>query len=58
MMGMAWMAAGGFLLKLLKTILWITLQLLRLGLEIAKILLLFTGSVLKLFLVVLHAGNS
>ena len=58
MMGMVWMAAGEFLLKLVKTILWIALQLLRFGLEIVKILLLFTGSVLKLFLIVLHAGNS
>ncbi|MBR1744291.1 MAG: hypothetical protein IJ733_21005 [Lachnospiraceae bacterium] len=58
MMGMALMAAGKFMLKLIKTILWIILQLLRFGLEIVKILLLFTGNVLKLFLIVLHAGNS
>ena len=58
MMGMVLMAAGKFMLKLIKTILWITFQLLRFGLEIVKILLLFTGNVLKLFLIVLHAGNS
>ncbi len=58
MMGMVLMAAGKFMLKLIKTILWIILQLLRFGLEIVKILLLFTGNVLKLFLIVLHAGNS
>ncbi len=58
MMGMVLMAAGRFLMKLIKTILWIILQLLRFGLEIVKILLLFTGNVLKLFLIVLHAGNS
>ena len=58
MMGMVLMAAGKFMLKLIKTILWIMLQLLRFGLEIVKILLLFTGNVLKLFLIVLHAGNS
>ena len=57
-MGMVLMAAGKFMLKLIKTILWIILQLLRFGLEIVKILLLFTGNVLKLFLIVLHAGNS
>ena len=58
MMGTILMAAGKFLMKLIKTILWIILQLLRFGLEIVKILLLFTGNVLKLFLIVLHAGNS
>ena len=58
MMGMVLMAAGKVMLKLIKTILWIILQLLRFGLEIVKILLLFTGNVLKLFLIVLHAGNS
>ena len=58
MMGMVLMAAGKFMLKLIKTILWIILQLLRFGLESVKILLLFTGNVLKLFLIVLHAGNS
>ena len=58
MMGPILMAAGKFLMKLIKTILWIILQLLRFGLEIVKILLLFTGNVLKLFLIVLHAGNS
>jgi len=58
MMGTVLMAAGRFLMKLIKTILWIILQLLRFGLEIVKILLLFTGNVLKLFFIVLHAGNS
>ena len=58
MMGTVLMAAGKFMLKLIKTILWIILQLLRFGLEIVKILLFFTGNVLKLFLIVLHAGNS
>ena len=58
MMGMVLMAAGKFMLKLIKTILWIILQLLRFGLEIVKILLFLICNVLKLFLIVLHAGNS
>lgn len=58
MMGMVFMAFGGMVWKLIKVILWTTFQLLRFGLEIVKILLLFTGNVLKLFLIVLHAGNS
>ena len=58
MIGMVFMAFGRMVWKLIKVILWITFQLLRFGLEIVKILLLFIGNVLKLFLIVLHMGNS
>lgn len=58
MIGMVFTAFGRMVWKLIKVILWTTFQLLRVGLEIVKILLLFTGNVLKLFLIVLHAGNS
>ena len=58
MIGMVFTVFGRMVWKLIKVILWTTFQLLRFGLEIVKILLLFTGNVLKLFLIVLHAGNS
>ena len=57
MIGMVFAALGRMAWKLIRTVLWITFQLLRLSLEIVKIILLFSGSVLKLFLIVLHAGN-
>ena len=43
--------------KILKWSLYLALQLIKLALEALKIVLLFTGSVLKLFLLVLHAGS-
>lgn len=57
MIGMVFTAFGRMVWKLIKVILWTTFQLLRFGLEFVKILLLFIGNVLKLFLIVLHAGN-
>jgi hypothetical protein len=46
-----------FICKILKWSLYLALQLIKLALEALKIVLLFTGSVLKLFLLVLHAGS-
>lgn len=46
-----------FIGKILKWSLYLALQLIKLALEALKIVLLFTGSVLKLFLLVLHAGS-
>lgn len=43
-----------FIGKILKWSLYLALQLIKLALEALKIVLLFTGSVLKLFLLVLH----
>ena len=46
-----------FIGKILKWSLYLALQLIKLVLEALKIVLLFTGSVLKLFLLVFHAGS-
>ena len=46
-----------FIAKILKWSLYLALQLIKLVLEALKIVLLFTGSVLKLFLLVFHAGS-
>lgn len=46
-----------FIGKILKWSLYLALQLIKLVLEALKIVLLFTGSVLKLFLLVLYAGS-
>ncbi len=46
-----------FIGKILKWSLYMILQLINLALEALKIVLLFTGSVLKLFLLVLHGGS-
>ncbi len=46
-----------FIGKLLKWSLYLILQLIKLVLEALKIVLFFTGSVLKLFLLVFHAGS-
>lgn len=57
MIGMVFATLGGMMWKLIKAVLWILFQIMRFGLEIVKILLLLTGNVLKLFLIVLHAGS-
>ena len=57
MTGMVLMALGKMIWKLIKALLWIAFQLLRFSLEIVKIVFLFTGMVLKLFLIILHAGS-
>ena len=57
MTGMVLMALGRMMWKLVKALLWIAFQLLRFSLEIVKIVFLFTGMVLKLFLIILHAGS-
>ena len=57
MTGMVLMALGKMIWKLVKALLWIAFQLLRFSLEIVKIVFLFTGMVLKLFLIILHAGS-
>lgn len=46
-----------FIGKILKWSLYLILQLIKLALEALKIVLLFTGSVLKLFLLALHGGS-
>lgn len=46
-----------FISKILKWSLYLALQLIKLALEALKIVLLFTGSVLKFFLLVLHGGS-
>lgn len=43
--------------KILKWSLYLVLQLIKLALEALKIVLLLTGSVLKLFLLMLHGGR-
>ena len=57
MTGMVLMALGRMMWKLVKALLWIAFQLLRFSLEIVKIVFLFTGMVLKLLLIILHAGS-
>lgn len=57
MTGMVLMALGRMIWKLVKAFLWIAFQLLGFSLEIIKIGFLFTGMVLKLFLIILHAGS-
>lgn len=46
-----------FIGKLFKWSLCLTLQIIKLALEVCKIVLLFTCSVLKIFLLMLHGGS-
>ena len=47
----------GAIWKLLRLLLCLVLYLFRFGLEILKLLLLFTGSVVKIFLLVFSGGQ-
>ncbi len=48
------MRVFAFIGKMLKWILYVILQLVKLALEVLKIVLLFIGNILKVFLLVFH----